>query len=245
MLGKLAVVVPALVFAGCDIMAIDNWEEPSSYLTGALTFNGKPVGVRVSGVNLQLWQVEPNYPLEAAIPVRVSHAGTFSAVLFDGTYEINLIPGNGPWVDDPTRREVRVRGDTELEIPVQPFFTLENVSLTYDPGPGPGGSITATFNVVQHVQGRTLDFVGLYIGLTPFVDRATGLPIANSIRELTRAQIQPLLDANSPITITVPLPDDIHLTPSPERRDFVYVRVGVQTSGVSEMLFSQLEKVSI
>jgi hypothetical protein len=238
--------VSLVALPGCDnMLSIDNWDRPDAMLSGNLVFNGQPVGVRVNGVNLQLWQIEPEYPLETALPVRVDQSGRFSAAIFDGTYEINLVPGNGPWVDDPTRRTVVVRGATSFDIPVQPYYTVQNPQITYNPNPAPGGSITATFNVGQHNTSRALEWVGVYVGTTTFVDRSNGLPISNAIRERSRTAIQNTLNQNGTVSITVNLPSDIHLTPSPDRRNDVFVRVGVKTVGVSEMLFTPVHKVGI
>lgn len=238
--------LPVALLTGCDgIFSIDNWDPPNAILSGELLFNGEPVGLRMNGVTLQLWQVEPQYELEGDITVYVDQDGRYSAAVFDGVYEINLVSGNGPWVDDPTRRRVEVRGDTEFDIPVQPYYTIENETITYSPTPGPGGMVTATFQVGQHNTSRALEYVGVYVGTTLFVDRTNGLSIPNSVRERSRAAIADILEENGFVTIAVDLPEDIHLTPSPARRTHVFVRVGVKTVGVSEMLFSKVHKVEI
>ncbi len=240
-----ATIASSVALSGCDILALDNWDDPNATLAGSLVFEGQPIGVRVNGVNLQLWQIEPSYPLESSMDVNVDQTGRFSAAIFNGTYDINLVPGNGPWVDDPTKHRVVVAGETELDIPVIPYYTIRNEVITYSPDPAPGGSITATFNVGQHETSRALEWVGVYIGMTNFVDRTNALPISNDIRERSGAAIQPIIDENGTVSITVNLPDDIHLTPSPARRESVFVRVGVKTVGIAEMLFTQVHKVAI
>lgn len=241
-----ALLVSVIAAAGCDgIFSTDNWDPPGSMLTGAVVFNGQPVGVRTNGVQLDLWQIEPEYELEDRIPVYVDQDGTYSVALFDGTYDIVLRAGNGPWVDDPTRHRVVVRGNTTFDVPVKPYYTIQNESYTYSPEPGPGGSITATFTVGRHDTSRAVEYVGVYIGTTTFVDRTNAISIPNNVRERSGSAIQQELESGSPITITVNLPDNIHLTPSPARRNEVFVRVGVKTVGVAEMAFSQVTKVGI
>lgn len=237
----------AMVAAGCDgIFSMDNWDPPESELSGVLTYQGKPLGVRLNSTFLDLWQTEPEYPIEQRIDVYVNQEGQFRAKLFDGTYEVNVRSGSYGWVDNSdTRYEVVLRGQAELEIPMQPYYTIENETFTYTPGPGPGGSITATFTVGKHNQDLNLEFVGVYVATRAIVDRTNSLSISNSVRERTRAQIQEQLDSNSPITITIPLPDDIHVTPSPARRNFVHVRVGVKTVGRTELVYTPLHKVDI
>lgn len=242
----LATLAAAVLLSGCDgIFSIDNWDPPSSNLTGQLHFNGKPVGVRANSAQLELWQIEPAYPIEQKIVVHVDQNGQYSTVIFDGTYEVNVLSGSGGWVNNPTRRQVVVQGNTVLDIPVQPYYTIENESITYNPNPAPGGSITATFNVGQHVTSPLVEYVGVYIGNTAIVDRTNKLAIANNVVERTRAQVQNQLNTNSPITITVNLPADIHVTPSPERRNHLHVRIGVKTVGVAEILFSDMYKIAI
>jgi hypothetical protein len=238
--------VSLVALPACDnMLSVDNWERPNAILSGNLVFDGQPMGVRVNGVNLQMWQIEPAYPLDTPLAVRVDQHGRYSAAIFDGTYEISLVTGNGPWVDDPTRRTVVVRGETSLDIPVQPYYTIQNTQITYNPSPAPGGSITATFNVGQHNTSRALEWVGVYVGTTTFVDRSNGLPISNAVRERSRTAIQNQLNENGTVSITVNLPSDIHLTPSPARRNDVFVRIGVKTVGVGEMLFTPVHKVGI
>lgn len=237
----------ALLLGGCnDIFSIDNQDPPTSQLTGRVVFEGQPVGVRVPSGSAQvlLWQIEPAYPLDGSIPVYLNMSGDYSALLFDGTYEVSLLSGGGPWVSDPTRRTVVVNGNTTFDIPVQPYYTILNETITYSPSPAPGGSITATFRVGQHTTSPLVEWVGVYVNRTTFVDRTRSL-LANNVKERTRAQVQTQLNNNSDITITVNLPTDIHVTPSPDRRNSVFVRVGVKTVGVSEMAFSQVYEIPI
>ncbi len=236
----------AAVLSGCDgIFSIDNWDPPDSQLTGLLHFNGQPVGVRANSAKVQLWQIEPVFPIEEAITVNVDQNGRFSTIIFDGTYQINVLSGSGAWIDQVDRQEVVVRGNTAMDLAVQPYYTIDNESVQYSSEPAPGGSITASFNVGKHVTTQDLEFVGVYIGTTAIVDRTNKLPIPNSVAERSLSEIQAELDANRPITISIPLPNDIHTTPSPARRNHVHVRIGVKTVGVSEIMFSPLHKVAI
>lgn len=246
-----AILVAALasvtLLTGCDIFTLDTYDPPGAILSGQLTYQGEPVGVRSNGVQLELWEPNPTdfESTNTKIPVYVDQEGHYSAAVFNGNYEINLLAGNGPWVTNRTRIPVTVSGDTELDIPVTPFYTIENESFTYLPSAGTTGAIQATFNVGKVDTSRQLEFVGLYISTKQFVDRNIGLAIPNSQRERARSVIQSQLDANAPITISVNLPPDIFETGSPARREEVFVRVGVKTSGVSEMLFTQVQKVAI
>lgn len=248
--GKLIITLVALpaLIAGCDIFDVDNMDAPDSMLTGQVVFGGQPVGVRNQTGSAQIllwqtdWDVDNPDRIESSIPVYLSPSGEFSAMLFDGEYEIQMVDNQGPWQNDatPRSRTVSVRGDTQLDLPVEPYYTIQEENITYSPNPAPGGSITATFKVGQHVTSPLVDLVGVYVNRTTFVDR-TRFTVRG---ERTRANL-PELDTNGTITVTVNLPDDIHLGPSPEPRTSVYVRVGVKPVGLTELAFTQVYKIDI
>ena len=177
----MATLASVALLAGCDIFTLDTHDPPDATLTGRLVYNGEPVGVRSNEVELELWQPGPEFELDTKIPVYVAQEGTYSAAVHSGEYEINLL--DGPWVSDPTRIPVTVSGETTLDIEVEPFYTIENASFTFDPNVGTTGGITATFNVNQVNTSQPLEFVGVYIGGNYFVDRNLGFAISNSNRE--------------------------------------------------------------
>jgi hypothetical protein len=215
---------------------LDNYDEPNAMLTGSVVYQGEPVGVRTNGVELELWQ--PSFELNQKIPVHVAQDGTFSASIFSGDYEIGLLPGNGPWVNNTTRIPVSVNGTATIDIPVTPYYTVENEQFSLNGASGPSGAVTATFNIGQIETSRQVEFVGLYVGETIFVD-----PTNRRVQvTLPLAQIA---DLNAPINLSVDLPADIDVTPSPAPREAVFARIGVKTVGVSEMLFSPVMKIDI
>jgi hypothetical protein len=242
--GIIVALLAPLVLAGCDNMfGLDNYDQPNAFLTGQLLFQGQPVGVRSNGVQLELWQPSPEFELNSKIPVYVNQDGFYSAHIFDGDYEINLLSGNGPWLNDPTRIPVQVRGNTVQDLQVRPYYTIRNPSVTLNTGVNaPVGAIQASFEIGHENPTQLVEFVGVYIGTTSIVDRANGLSIPNAQRERTRAAIGNL---NAPINISVNLPQNIHLTPSPARREHVFVRIGIKTVGVAELIFSPIYKVAI
>jgi hypothetical protein len=239
--------IPLLLFAltGCDdILSVDNYDAPGSPLTGRVVFEGQGVGVRSNGVQLELW--EPAYPLRQKIPVHVAQDGSFAAMLFDGSYKLNLLANNGPWLSTLDTIDIEVRGGATVEVPVTPYYTIRNEQIRHNrTGGGPNGTIEATFTVGMVNTTRQVEWVGLYVGLTTFVDRINSLTIPNAQRERLRALVQTQLDARAPITIGVQLPANIYETQSPARREYVFVRVGVKTVGVTEMLFSPVQKIGI
>ena len=111
--GKLLMVLAALplVFAGCDALDIfkaDSIEAPHVKLTGRVMFNGEPVPVRAPNqTQLRIWHTSweagDSLRQPESMGVHLNTDGQYSALIYDGTYEIQLIPDQGPWVNDTTR----------------------------------------------------------------------------------------------------------------------------------------------
>lgn len=243
---EMAVVIAAVAaLAGCDnIMDLDNYDAPDSILTGRVAYQDVPVGVRNGTVELELW--EPAFDLNEKVPVHVHQDGTFTATLFDGTYKLNSRPGNGPWVARPDTVTFELRGEHFIEFEVVPYYLVEDETVTYNAaGGGPHGSVDAGFRVRKIEGGREVEYVGLYIGTTRFVDRDHSINVSDELRERRRTAIAEQLDQEQPILISVPLPENIYETQSPVRRDHVFARIGIKIVGVEEMLFAPLVKVDI
>lgn len=220
----LASVAIGASLAGCDLNAFDNYDPPDSLLTGRVVYQGTPIGVRSNGVELELWQ--PSYELNEKIRIHVDQDGSFSAMLFDGDYKLNLLTGNGPWVDSPDTTFIKVRGGTEVEFPVTPYYTVENLALQHA-----GGAVSATFDVGSVQPTRAVEYVGLYVSSTAFVDRTN--MVART--ELPGTQVG---EQAAAITLSVDVPETVRSSGA------VYARVGIKMVGVAEMLFSPVERVA-
>ena len=151
-----------LMMIGCGK---DNYEPPKSVLTGKVVYNNQSIGVRGtnSTVRLNLWQ--RGHELYTAIPVYVTQDGTFSALLFDGDYSLVTQSGNGPWATPQDTVKITVKGDTYVEYPVTPFYSISNENITLS-----GNTLTATFNVSQVTGTQALERAILVINKTAFVD---------------------------------------------------------------------------
>jgi hypothetical protein len=211
-----------LITAGCKK---DNYEEPKSTLTGQVVYDKQPVGLRSNGVQLELWQ--HGYEVFSKIPVYVAQDGTFSVSLFDGSYKLVLLRGNGPWVNNSDSLDVTVSGHTSIEVPVEPYFVISNASLAQN-----GADITATVTIQQVNNSLPLDAVSVYLGSTTIVDQV------NSVAGATVAAAD-ITDITQPVTLTVAIP------PSLSAKGYVYARVGVKTAGIAEMLYSQPQKIDL
>lgn len=219
-----------VLFAGC---AKDNIDPPSSTLTGRIVYQDQVLGVRSnSSTNLgstgnpqpsmlELWQ--PGYQLFTRIPVYVDQDGTFSATLFDGDYKLVRTRGNGPWVDNTDSIDVQVRGNTVVDVPVEPYFTIQNATFQRS-----GARVTATCRVNQVVTNRAIDQAVLFISRTQFVDNTNSA----ARNEKNAAD---LTNLNNDISFDVAVPTTL--------QGAVYARIGVRAAGVGEYIYSPVQKI--
>jgi hypothetical protein len=218
---KLLYIFAALVLAlsACEY---DNYDPPTSELTGRFVYEGEPVGVRHDVDVLQLY--EPGWQNFAPMEVHVSQDGTFSSLLFDGDYKLVLIKGNGPWVDQPDTIDIHVRGSQTLDVAVEPFFMIRDEMMVLVNG----NTLTASFNLDQIVEDSELEFVSLFVGKTRFVDNRF------KMREERLGAVE---DLSETITLNMDL--------SGVNNDFVFARIGVKAKGSPELLFTQVQKIQL
>lgn len=210
----------------CCLLAIsscryDNYDEPQSLLTGRVIYDGEPVCVRAGGAEFALYQ--DGYALHNSIPVYVNQDGTYSAVLFDGEYKLVRM-GNAPW-ERPTNDTIliEVHGNTVQDIPVTPYFVIQNASFTKN-----GSKVTAKFTVKKVSEGATLEDVRIYLGETLITDNNTN-----------RAS----LSLGSNITLDQEITAEIDIPESLASEDYFFARVGVKSGQASEYCFTQSTKI--
>lgn len=201
----------------------DNYEKPTSILSGKVVYNKQAVGVRSAGVQLELWQ--HGFQLFTKIPVYVSQDGSFSASLFDGNYKLVRLPGNGPWINNTDSIDVTVKGGTTVEVPVQPYFIIKNAMASKT-----GTTVTATFSIERINASQPLESASLYLGKTEIVDAVNNLKAGG----LSASQIG---DITAPVTINVTIPATL------TGESFFYARIGVKTAGVGEQIYTQPFKI--
>ena len=118
-----------LFIAGC---AYDNYDPPKSSLSGNVTYNNVPVGVRSGATQLELWQYSWNtrgVVARSKISVYIAQDGSYSARLFDGDYKLVRLKG-APWANQTDSISVTVSGDTKADVPVTPYFVITNPTFT-------------------------------------------------------------------------------------------------------------------
>lgn len=214
----------AIALAGCEY---DNYEAPKSRLCGRIVYDDEPVGLRQTGTGqdynvLELYQ--PGFEGTAPIPVYVGQDGSFSAMLFDGTYRLVAKNGSGPWVDSGTELWFDVRGNTVIDFPVTPYYVIRDARFeTAD------GKLSVSFRIDRGaftlINGKPdalLESISLYINNTQFVDDATFRKKADAAALTLGEQ-----------TITVNL-QDAELQKYP----VLYARLGVGTQGITPKIYT-------
>src|SRR5690606_8757374 len=182
------------------------------------------LGLRSSGVELELWQ--RGYDLFQKIPVYVAQDGTFSAVVFDGDYKMTLIRGNGPWLDRTDSIDVQVRGSQMIDVEVQPFYAINNPSITVN-----GSSLSVTFALEDSGSGRNLEYAAIFMGRTSLTDAVRN----EGVHTIPMDDIT----FGTPMTVEVPIPANL------SGRAEIFVRIGAKTAGVAELIYSQVEEKSL
>jgi len=211
-----------LLAAGCQK---DNVTPPNSQLTGRVIFQNEPVGVRGQGnVQLELWERGERF--RNKIPVLVAQDGTYSASLFDGDYKLTRLRDNGPWQNNTDSIDVKVRGNTIVDVPVQPYYVVRQTTIAKS-----GSNVTASGLVSQVSTGRNIEGVTLFLNTTQFVDTN------NSLLGQTTLSGSALSNLSQPLNLSVAIPATA--------KGAVYARIGVRTQGVGELYYSPVQKITL
>lgn len=210
-----------LITASCKK---DNLEPPTSTLTGSVTYQKQPVGVRSTGIQFEIWQ--SGYQLFTKIPLNIKQDGTFSALLYDGDYKIVRARGAGPWTDNSDTINVKVNGAATVDIPIEPFFTISNASFQKV-----GNTIKGTFTIEKNTTTKTLEVARLYVGPNLILDQNNNA---------ASAQVLP-----AAITIGTPLTVSVDIPAALVNDGYVFARAGVKTTGTAELLYTMSQKVML
>lgn len=211
----------SLFLTGCEY---DNFDAPEANLSGHIVYNGQPLSVRSNGTQMELWQ--DGYPLKSSIPVYVDQNGRFSARLFSGQYKL-VRRADAPWLQQATDTiRVSVNGNTNLDVPVTPYFTITGESFQKS-----GNNINAKFVVNRVVPTANLEFVRLYLGKSILTDQVKrDVRIEGNLASIVLGQQTELSAA---------LPDNL------KNLDFVFARVGVKSTVAGEYIYSPVQKIAL
>ncbi len=208
-----------LLASGCEY---DNFEEPGSLLKGNVVYNGEPIGVRTNAAQMELWQ--GGYALERNIPIYIDQDGSYSVALFDGQYKLVRKEG-GPWQAELNDTLIiDVRGQTEFDIPVTPFFTIESGDIQESEN-----SLTAEFSVDQIVESANIESVRLYLGTSLLTDQ--------NRNEFSQTLDLTGLDLNQQNSFSVEIPENLR------DKEYLFFRMGVRSTLSNEFYYTQVEKI--
>lgn len=211
----------------------DNYEPPKSYLTGRLMYQGQPIEVERNQVGYQLYQF--GFGRVGAIGGIFSQDGSYSSLLFDGEYKLIIPNGQGPFLwkktatGDPDSISVVMNGSQTLDLEVTPYYMVRNANISSSSG----RTVTAAFSlekIITDANAKDIETVFLYVNKTQFVSGG------NQEASTSKAGAD-IADMNS-ISLSVTVPDFV------PTQNYVFARVGVKISGVEDMLFSPLVKVT-
>lgn len=216
----LLITIAASVLSSCGL---DNYDAPQSRLHGKITYNGETLGLRGTGEAVRLQLYQDGYELRDNIQVFVGQDGTFEAMLFDGEYKLVTRNQNGPWVNTRDTIVVNLKGSTEVEVEVTPFYTISNETLTLN-----GSVLNASFNVNQIVNTANIDYVTLLVSKTAFVDDVSNIA-RRDVRDLQAGALNLSMDMSGNTNVAA--------------ATALFARVGVRTVGADQAIYSDIVRL--
>ena len=203
----------------------DNYKMPESNLSGTIGYQGQGIGVRSNAIQLELWQ--SGYQLYTKIPIFVQQDGTYKATVFDGNYKLTYVKGVGPWVTKVDTVAVTVKGNTIVDFPVEPYFIIKSSTAVKS-----GTTIMATVNLQRFNTTQPLEAVSIFLNKGSIVDEKISMAIFT-------IPASAIADATAPITISINIPASL------AANDYLYARVGVKTTAVTEIAYGVPQQVAL
>lgn len=228
---KLSLIAILLVVFFAFSCKKDNYEVPSSSLTGKLVYNGEAIGVEFSRVPFEVYQY--GFGRIGPINSNISPEGTFSHLLYDGDYKFVIRPGQGPFLWPVTGGKadtvnITVKGATVKDIEVQPYHMIRTPKFSLA-----AGKVTGIFKIEKIITGpnaKNLERAALFINKTFFVGNDNNIAKI----EINAAGITDLNNVNLNVTVPAIIPT----------QNYVFARIGVKTEGVEDWIFSPVQKIS-
>ena len=230
---KLRVIIYLLPFVLLSACQFDNYAPPKSKLTGALLYKGDSVRVAVNQVTFELWQ--SGFGKLTPIYVNVAQNGTYSALLFNGSYKLIIPSGSGPFMDETNATTnsdtilVKVKGDQSQNINVIQYYTIQNTQMSMK-----DSTVTATCKlskIITNSNAQDIQNISLYISKTTFVDNSTSI-------HTTTMDGANITDMNN-VSLSVKVP------PMVPTQSYVFARIGLKIKNVEKMIFSPVVKLQL
>ncbi|RPD42101.1 DUF3823 domain-containing protein [Chitinophaga barathri] len=222
-----------LAASGCKK---DNYDPPSAMLSGRLQYQGAEIHLEYNQVPYQVYQF--GFGKTGSVSnTSFEQDGSYSLLLFNGEYKLIVPNGQGPFLwkktaaGNPDTITVRMNGSQALNLEVTPYYMIRNAQLSVA-----AGKVNGVFNIekiITDANARDIERVNLYINKSAFVSGAGNYNIASAGK--TGAEITD--PANVALSATIPV-----LVPA---QSYVYARIGLKVSGVEDMIFSPVVKLSL
>jgi hypothetical protein len=211
----------------------DNYDPPSSKLTGHVVYKGEALGLEYDQVKFELYQ----YGFGKTGPIAAVFApdGSYSMLLFNGEYKFIIPNGQGPFVwkqtaaGAPDTTAITLQGNQVQDLEVTPYYMLRDPKLS-----GSGGNVSGSFKIekiITSASARDVEEVDLYINKTAFVSGASNV----AVKSMKGSDIT---DPNN-VNLSVAVPT---LTPA---QSYVFARIGLKIAGVEDRIFSPIVKIDL
>lgn len=223
-----------LLALGIALMSceLDNYEPPTSQLSGRIMYQGTPLNFEYNRVSYELYQ--EGFGKTGPLGSTFTSEGAFSQLLFDGTYKMVVPNGQGPFLwgeeaDMPDTVAITVSGNTEQDFEVLPYWMIRNTQLS-----GSGNQVTGTCaleQIVTDANAKAIESVTLYVSKTLFANSQSNV----AINEIEASAIT---DINN-VSLSATVPD---LIPA---QNYVFASIGVKLAGVDDMIFSPTQRLDL
>jgi len=211
----------------------DNYDPPTSKLTGHVVYKGEALGLEYDQVKFELYQY--GFGKTGPIASVFEPDGSYSMLLFNGEYKFIIPYGQGPFMwkqtaaGAPDTTIINLQGSQVQDIEVTPYYMLRNPQLTRT-----GGNVSGTFKIEKIITGasaRDVEEVNLYINKTAFVSGASNV----AVKSMKGSDITDPNNVN--LSIAVPT-----LTPA---QSYVFARIGLKIAGVEDRIFSPVVRIDL
>lgn len=211
----------------------DNYDAPSSTLSGKLVYQGEGFGLEKDQVPFQLYQF--GFGKVGPIGESFTQEGGYSATLFDGEYKLIIPNGQGPFIwkktaaGAPDSIAISLKGSQVLDLEVMPYYMIRGSQIA-----AAGANVNATFKaekIITDANAKDIENVALYINKTQFVSPGNNIATA----QIGGAAIT---DPNN-IALTVTIPS---ISPA---QNYVFARIGLKIVGVEDRIFSSVQKIQL
>jgi hypothetical protein len=188
-------------------------------------------------VFFELW--ESGWGKSGAITVPIAQDGSFSALLFNGTYKLVIPKAQGPFmsitnaVTNSDTIPLTITGNKNMNIEVLPYYMISNSGFTLGADSTVSGSCKLE-KIIRDANAKDIESVTLFVNRTSFVDDDSQIASVSvsggSITDMGN------------IKLTTKIPTVISGIGSGTQKYF-FARIGVKISGIEDMLYSPVSQI--